>query len=249
MILDGIVGLAPISKRHGLYTEVRSVLIPIDSIKLHGDLTIPKNAEGIVLFAHGSGSSRHSSRNKYVAQVLQKAGLATLLIDLLTEDEEKVDDYTAHLRFDIDLLAKRLVDTTNWLIKNPDTKNLNIGYFGASTGAAAALVSSVDCPDAINAIVSRGGRPDLAGPILSRVKAPTLLIVGGNDSQVIEMNEEALNLLETEKKIAIVPGATHLFEEPGTLEQVARLASDWFVTHLTKIKNQTKSKKETTVGI
>src|SRR3990172_6850858 len=186
MILDGIVGLAPISKRHGLYTEVRSVLIPIDSIKLHGDLTIPKNAEGIVLFAHGSGSSRHSSRNKYVAQVLQKAGLATLLIDLLTEDEEKVDDYTAHLRFDIDLLAKRLVDTTNWLIKNPDTKNLNIGYFGASTGAAAALVSSVDCPDAINAIVSRGGRPDLAGPILSRVKAPTLLIVGGNDSQVIE---------------------------------------------------------------
>ena len=249
MILDGIVGLAPISKRHGLYTEVRSVLIPIDSIKLHGDLTIPKNAEGIVLFAHGSGSSRHSSRNKYVAQVLQKAGLATLLIDLLTEDEEKVDDYTAHLRFDIDLLAKRLVDTTNWLIKNPDTKNLNIGYFGASTGAAAALVSSVDCPDAINAIVSRGGRPDLAGPILSRVKAPTLLIVGGNDSQVIEMNEEALNLLETEKKIAIVPGATHLFEEPGTLEQVARLASDWFVIHLTKIKNQTKSKKETTVGI
>ena len=249
MILDGIVGLAPISKRHGLYTEVRSVLIPIDSIKLHGDLTIPKNAEGIVLFAHGSGSSRHSSRNKYVAQVLQKAGLATLLIDLLTEDEEKVDDYTAHLRFDIDLLAKRLVDTTNWLIKNPDTKNLNIGYFGASTGAAAALVSSVDCPDAINAIVSRGGRPDLAGPILSRVKAPTLLIVGGNDSQVIEMNEEALNLLETEKKIAIVPGATHLFEEPGTLEQVARLAADWFVTHITKIKNQTKSKKETTVGI
>ena len=248
MILDGIVGLAPISKRHGRYTEVRSVLVSTDSIKLHADLTIPKNAEGIVLFAHGSGSSRHSPRNKYVAQVLQKAGLATLLIDLLTEEEEKVDDYTAHLRFDIGLLAKRLAGTTNWVIKNPDTKNLSIGYFGASTGAAAALVASVDCPDVINAIVSRGGRPDLAGPILPRVKAPTLLIVGGNDGQVIEMNEEALSLLKIEKKIVIVPGATHLFEEPGTLEQVARLAADWFVTHLTKTKNQIKSKKETAVG-
>ena len=248
MILDGIVGLAPISKRHGHYTEVRSVLVSTDSVKLHGDLTIPKNAEGIVLFAHGSGSSRHSPRNKYVAQVLQKAGLATLLIDLLTEEEEKVDDYTAHLRFDIGLLAKRLVGTTDWITKNPDTKNLSIGYFGASTGAAAALVASVDCPDVIKAIVSRGGRPDLAGPALPRVKAPTLLIVGGNDGPVIEMNEEALNLLKIEKKIVIVPGATHLFEEPGTLEQVARLAADWFVNHLTKTKNQTKSKKETAVG-
>jgi len=248
MILDGIVGLAPISKRHGHYTEVRSVLVSTDSIKLHADLTIPKNAEGIVLFAHGSGSSRYSPRNKYVAQVLQKAGLATLLIDLLTEEEEKVDDYTAHLRFDIGLLAKRLAGTTNWIIKNSDTKNLSIGYFGASTGAAAALVASVDCPVAISAIVSRGGRPDLAGPVLPRVKAPTLLIVGGNDSPVIEMNEEALNLLKIEKKIVIVPDATHLFEEPGTLEQVARLAADWFVTHLTKTKNQKKSKKETAVG-
>lgn len=248
MILDGIVGLAPISKRHGYYTEVRSVLVSTDSIKLHGDLTIPKNAEGIVLFAHGSGSSRHSPRNKYVAEVLQKAGLATLLIDLLTEEEEKVDDYTAHLRFDIGLLAIRLAGATNWVIKNPDTKNLNIGYFGASTGAAAALVASVDCPDVINAIVSRGGRPDLAGSILPRVKSPTLLIVGGNDSPVIEMNEEALNQLKTEKKLVIVPGATHLFEEPGTLEQVARLAADWFVTHLAKTKNQAKSKKETAVG-
>jgi len=248
MILDGIVGLAPISKRHGHYTEVRSVLVSTDSIKLHADLTIPKNAEGIVLFAHGSGSSRHSPRNKYVAQVLQKADLATLLIDLLTEEEEKVDDYTAHLRFDIGLLAKRLASATNWVIKNLDTKNLSIGYFGASTGAAAALVASVDCPVAISAIVSRGGRPDLAGPVLPRVKAPTLLIVGGNDSPVIEMNEEALNLLKIEKKIVIVPDATHLFEEPGTLEQVARLAADWFVTHLTKTKNQKKSKKETAVG-
>lgn len=249
MILDGIVGLAPMSKRHGHYTEVRSVLISMDSVKLHGDLTIPKNAEGIVLFAHGSGSSRHSPRNKYVAQILQKSGLATLLIDLLTEEEEKVDDYTAHLRFDIKLLAKRLAGATNWITKNPDTKNLSIGYFGASTGAAAALVASVDCPDVIKAIVSRGGRPDLAGPLLPRVRAPTLLIVGGNDGPVIEMNEEALNQLKIKKKIVIVPGATHLFEEPGTLEEVARLAADWFVNHLTKKKNITKSEKETAVGI
>ncbi|HSD05438.1 MAG TPA: dienelactone hydrolase family protein [Nitrosopumilaceae archaeon] len=249
MVLDGIIGLAPISKRHGHYTEVRSVIVPTDSVKLHGDLTIPKNAEGIVLFAHGSGSSRHSTRNKHVAQVLQKAGLATLLIDLLTEDEEKIDDYTMHLRFDIELLAKRLAGATSWLTKNPDTKNLNVGYFGASTGAAAALVASVDCQNLIKAIVSRGGRPDLAGSVLPRVKAPTLLIVGGNDSPVIEMNEEALNLLTTEKKIVIIPDATHLFEEPGTLDEVARLAADWFVKHLTKTKNSIKSKKETAVGV
>ena len=249
MILDGIVGLAPISKRHGHYTEVRSILVSTDSIELQGDLTIPKNAEGIVLFAHGSGSSRHSPRNKYVAQVLQKSGLATLLLDLLTEEEEKVDDYTAHLRFDIELLAKRLAGATDWITKNPDTKNLNIGYFGASTGAAAALVASVNCHNIVKAIVSRGGRPDLAGPALTHVKAPTLLIVGGNDSPVIEMNEEALNLLKIEKKIVIVSGATHLFEEPGTLEVVARLAADWFINHLTKTKNLTKSKKETRVGI
>ena len=243
MILDGIVGFANISKRHGHYTEVRSVLISTDSVKLYGDLTIPEKAEGIVLFAHGSGSSRHSPRNKYVAQVLQKKGLATLLIDLLKEEEEKVDEYTAHLRFDIGLLAKRLVDATNWITKNPDTKNLSIGYFGASTGAAAALIAAVDCPDIIKSIVSRGGRPDLAGSLLPRVRAPTLLIVGGNDSQVIEMNEEALNLLKIEKNLVIVPSATHLFEEPGTLEEVARLAADWFVNHLSKTKNQTKSGK------
>ena len=248
MILDGIVGLAPISKRHGHYTEMRSVLVSTGSVKLHGDLTIPKNAEGIVLFAHGSGSSRYSPRNKYVAQVLQKAGLATLLIDLLTEEEEKVDDYTAHLRFDIGLLAKRLAGATNWVTKNPDAKNLSIGYFGASTGAAAALVASVDYHDVINAIVSREGRPDLAGSILSRVKAPTLLIVGGNDDPVIEMNEKALNLLKIEKKLVVIPGATHLFEELGTLEEVARLAADWFANYLIKTKNQTKAKKETTVG-
>jgi dienelactone hydrolase len=245
MILDGIVGLAPLSKRHGLYTEVRSVLVSTDSIKLHGDLTIPKSAKGIVLFAHGSGSSRHSPRNMYVAQVLQKADLATLLIDLLTEDEEKVDDYTAHLRFDIQLLAKRLSGATSWIMKYPVTKNFKIGYFGASTGAAAALVASTDYPDTIDAIVSRGGRPDLAGTTLPHVKAPTLLIVGGNDGPVIEMNEKALNLITAEKKLVIVPGATHLFEEPGTLEQAAQLAADWFVSHLTKLKNQ----RETKIGI
>jgi dienelactone hydrolase len=244
MVLDGIVGLAPMSKRHGRYTEVRSVIVLSDSVKLHGDITIPKNAEGIVLFAHGSGSSRHSIRNKHVAQILQKFGLATLLIDLLTEDEEKIDEYTAHLRFDIELLAKRLVGATNWLTKNPDTRNLNIGYFGASTGAAAALVASVACHNIIKAIVSRGGRPDLAGPVLPEVKVPTLLIVGGNDRPVIEMNKEALNLLTAEKNMVIIPGATHLFEEPRTLDEVASLAADWFVNHLT-----TKSKKETAVGI
>jgi len=249
MILDGIVGLAPISKRHGHYTEIRSVLITIDSVKLHGDLTIPKNAKGIVLFAHGSGSSRHSPRNKYVAEVLQKAGLATLLIDLLTEDEEKIDDFTAQLRFDIEFLAKRLSGATNWIIKNPETKNLSKGYFGASTGAAAALVASVSQSNAISAIVSRGGRPDLAGATLQKVKAPTLLIVGGNDSPVIKMNQDALNLLKVEKKLVIVPGATHLFEEPGTLEQVAKLAADWFVAHLINTKNLKNSKKEAAVGI
>ncbi len=248
MILDGIVGFAQTSKKHVPNTEVRAILVSADSVKLHGDLAIPKDARGIVLFAHGSGSGRHSPRNKYVAQILQKNGLATLLIDLLTEEEEKIDDYTAHLRFDIGLLAKRLSGATNWLIKNPDTKNLNIGYFGASTGAAAALVASVDHQDTINAIVSRGGRPDLAGSSLPNVKAPTLLIVGGDDVPVIEMNEEAMRLLKIEKKIVIIPGATHLFEEPGTLEEVARFAANWFVSHLikpNKVKTAGKSEKGT----
>lgn len=248
MILDGIVGFAQTSKKHVPNTEVRAILVSADSVKLHGDLAIPKDARGIVLFAHGSGSGRHSPRNKYVAQILQKNGLATLLIDLLTEEEEKIDDYTAHLRFDIGLLAKRLSGATNWLIKNPDTENLNIGYFGASTGAAAALVASVDHQDTINAIVSRGGRPDLAGSSLPNVKAPTLLIVGGDDVQVIEMNEEAMRLLKIEKKLVIIPGATHLFEEPGTLEEVARFAANWFVSHLikpNKVKTAGKSEKGT----
>jgi dienelactone hydrolase len=187
---------------------------------------------GVVVFAHGSGSSRFSSRNRFVASVLEQAGLATLLMDLLTRDEEVVDQLTAHLRFDIELLAERLVAATDWLAEQDDTTDLPIGYFGASTGAAAALVAAAERPEVVRAIVSRGGRPDLAGPALSRVRAPTLLIVGSRDELVIELNRAALNELRGEKRLEIVPGATHLFEEPGTLEAVARLARDWFVRYL-----------------
>jgi putative phosphoribosyl transferase len=211
-------------------SEVR---IPINSIVLEGNLIIPEGAKGIVVFAHGSGSSRHSSRNKYVAQELQKEGLGTLLFDLLTAEEERIDMVTAHLRFDIDLLASRLVDVTNWLLSNPDTKNLNIGYFGASTGAAAALIAAKEHSKVVKAVVSRGGRPDLAEKALPYVKAPTLLIVGGDDFQVIDMNQWALDRLTVkEKQLKIVPGATHLFEEPGTLEEVAYLAGEWFKRYL-----------------
>lgn len=209
------------------------VKIPINSVTLEGNLTIPEGAKGIVVFAHGSGSSRFSSRNRYVAQELQKEGLGTLLFDLLTAEEERIDMITAHLRFDIDLLANRLVSVTNWLFSNPETKNLNIGYFGASTGAAAALIAAKEHANVIKAVVSRGGRPDLAEKALPNVKAPTLLIVGGEDYQVIEMNEWALDRLKVEQKeLKIVPGATHLFEEPGTLEQVANLAGEWFKKYL-----------------
>ncbi|RMF25329.1 MAG: alpha/beta hydrolase [Cyanobacteria bacterium J083] len=210
------------------------VLVKAGSVSLEGNLTIPQGAKGIVLFAHGSGSSRHSPRNRYVARVLQAAGLATLLIDLLTAEEEIIDMRTRHLRFDIDLLAKRLVGATDWLQQNPSTENLRIGYFGASTGAAAALVAAAERPEVVSAIVSRGGRPDLAGAALPRVKAPTLLIVGGYDYPVIEMNQSALAQLRTEKQLVIVPRATHLFEEPGALEQVARLATQWFERYLNK---------------
>lgn len=209
------------------------IQIPINSITLEGNLTIPEGAKGIVVFAHGSGSSRFSSRNRYVAQELQKEGLGTLLFDLLTAEEERIDMVTAHLRFDIDLLAKRLVDVTNWLLSNPDTKKLSIGYFGASTGAAAALIAAKEHANAIKAVVSRGGRPDLAEKALLDIKAPTLLIVGGEDYQVIEMNQWALDRLKAEEKeLKIVPGATHLFEEPGTLEEVANLAGEWFKKYL-----------------
>ncbi|MDE1813523.1 MAG: dienelactone hydrolase family protein [Thaumarchaeota archaeon] len=210
------------------------VQVSTGAVKLEGNIFIPKNAHGIVLFAHGSGSSRHSPRNKYVAEVLNKAGLATLLIDLLTQEEEEIDDQTAQLRFNIGFLAQRLIGATEWLLENNETKSLDIGYFGASTGAAAALVAAGQYPNIVKAIVSRGGRPDLAGPMLHKVQSPTLLIVGGNDYPVIVMNQEALDKLQTEKKMVIIPGATHLFEERGTLEEVARLAVDWFSVHLSK---------------
>jgi dienelactone hydrolase len=185
-----------------------------------------------VLFAHGSGSSRHSSRNRHVARVLNDANLATLLFDLLTPEEEEVDAYTAHLRFDIGLLAERLIGATDWLVQYPDTRHLRIGYFGASTGAGAALVAAAERAELVGAVVSRGGRPDLAGPALARVRAPTLLIVGEYDFQVIQLNRTAFAQLRCEKQLVIVPGATHLFEEPGTLDEAARLAREWFERYL-----------------
>jgi putative phosphoribosyl transferase len=212
--------------------EEQLVRLPAGAVTLEGNLTLPQDSHGIVLFAHGSGSSRHSPRNRYVARVLNEAKLATLLIDLLTPHEEVIDARTAQLRFDIDLLAERLVDATDWLTQFPDTKDLPIGYFGASTGAAAALAAAAVRPEVVGAIVSRGGRPDLARTALAQVRAPTLLIVGENDGQVIQLNREALAQLRCEKQLMIVPGATHLFEEPGALDVVARLACDWFERHL-----------------
>lgn len=211
------------------------VRIPAGAVTLSGDLVAPPDARGIVLFAHGSGSSRLSPRNRQVAGSLRQGGLATLLMDLLTHDEEAVDARTAHLRFDIGFLAGRLGAATEWLQKKAETRALPLGYFGASTGAAAALVAATERPEAVRAIVSRGGRPDLAGSALARVQAPTLLIVGGDDYPVIQMNREALAQLTVEAKLEIVPGATHLFEEPGTLDEVARLARAWFERWLTRV--------------
>lgn len=208
------------------------IYIPAGAQTLEGTLEIPPGAQGVVVFAHGSGSSRHSPRNRYVAGVLHEAGLATVLIDLLTAAEEAVDAQTRHLRFDISFLTRRLAAATEWVRQDARTRGLLLGYFGASTGAAAALMAAAEHPDVVNAIVSRGGRPDLAQPALARVRAPTLLIVGGHDTPVIAMNREALAQLRAEKELAIVPGATHLFEEPGALEEVARLASAWFSRHL-----------------
>jgi putative phosphoribosyl transferase len=210
-------------------TEVR---IPAGRATLDGNLTIIDQPLGLVLFAHGSGSSRHSARNQFVARTLNNAQLATLLFDLLTPDEEAVDLYTRQHRFDIGLLAERLVHATKWAKQQRQIADLNAGYFGSSTGAGAALIAAAELPNGIAAVVSRGGRPDLAGAALPKVKAPTLLIVGGEDHGVIELNEEARAQMKCECKIDIVPGATHLFEEPGALEKVARLASDWFVSHL-----------------
>jgi putative phosphoribosyl transferase len=206
--------------------EERLVCVTAGPVRLDGNLTLPEGSPAVVLFAHGSGSSRHSSRNRHVARLLNEAKLATLLIDLLMLDEEAIDARTAHLRFDIDLLAERLVDATDWLTRYPDSQYLSIGYFGASTGAAAALVAAAERPDVVSAVVSRGGRPDLAGPALMRVRAPTLLIVGGNDVQVIQLNRAALAQLRCKKQLVIVPGATYLFEEPGALDEVARLARE-----------------------
>ena len=199
---------------------------------LSGNLIIPQNAAALVLFAHGSGSSRHSPRNQFVARTLKDAGLATLLFDLLTPEEEAIDMRTGDLRFNIGLLAERLVHATNWAKQQDETRDLRTGYFGSSTGGAAALVAAVDIPQDVDAIVSRGGRPDLAGDALPKVQAPSLLIVGGNDDIVIELNEMARDQMRCEVKLEIVPGATHLFEEPGALEKVAKLASDWFVSHI-----------------
>lgn len=212
--------------------QERPVKITAGKVILDGDLAVPGKSRGIVVFAHGSGSGRHSPRNKHVARVLQDAGLATLLMDLLTVEEEAVDMHTAHLRFDIDLLAKRLVGATDWLNDNDLTRHLHIGYFGASTGAAAALVAAAERQQVVKAVVSRGGRPDLAFDSLPKVKAPTLLIVGGDDEPVIGMNREAMEKMKAERELIIVPGATHLFEEPGKLDEVAALARDWFLRHL-----------------
>lgn len=209
----------------------RAVRLRAEDVELDGDLHLPSGASGLVLFAHGSGSSRHSPRNRYVAEELQRAGLGTLLMDLLTREEEIAEARTGHLRFDIDLLARRLEAATDWLMQDAQTRALPLGYFGASTGAAAALVAAAGRPS-VRAVVSRGGRPDLAGAALPRVRAATLLIVGGDDVPVIGLNRQAYELLETEKRLEVVPGASHLFEERGTLEAVAALASEWFARHL-----------------
>jgi putative phosphoribosyl transferase len=208
------------------------VTIPVDPVSLDGGLIVPGGATGLVVFAHGSGSSRFSPRNRHVASILREAALATLLFDLLTAAEEVEDQRTRRLRFDIALLAHRLTGVTDWITARPDLKHLRIGYFGASTGAAAALIAAAERPDAVGAVVSRGGRPDLAGEALASVRAPTLLIVGGADLPVIDLNRKAMRGMSGPVQLEIVPGATHLFEEPGTLDTAARLARDWFARYL-----------------
>jgi putative phosphoribosyl transferase len=223
-------GSVAFSNRNDL--DQHEVDIPAGPVVLKGMLSVPNKARGLVIFAHGSGSSRHSPRNRYVAEVLQAKGLATLLFDLLTQEEEHVDQVTSKLRFDIHLLARRLVDVTRWSGQQDSEKNLPIGYFGASTGAAAALVAASQLPGLISAVVSRGGRPDLAGQALASVRAPTLLIVGDLDLVVVGLNQQALAMLRCNKKLSLVEGATHLFEESGTLERAAQLAAEWFVRYL-----------------
>ena len=208
------------------------VLIAAGTVNLQGDLSLPRRATGIVIFAHGSGSSRLSSRNQTVAQFINEENLGTLLFDLLTPEEEVIDARTHQLRFDIPLLAQRLVDATRWVNSQPELQDLTVGYFGASTGGAAALVAAAELGDIVTAVVSRGGLPDLADSALARVKAPTLLIVGGRDEDVLRLNEEALDKLNCQKELAIIPGASHLFEEPGTMEAVAQRAAHWFKYYL-----------------
>lgn len=210
----------------------RTVEIPAGQVRLPADVVLPARASGLVLFAHGSGSGRHSPRNRRVAGELREAGLATVLVDLLTPEEERVDSRTAELRFDIGLLANRVSALTSWLVDHEPTRGLPVGLFGASTGAAAALVAAAAHPEEVSAVVSRGGRPDLAGDDLRAVLQPTLLIVGGRDDLVVELNRRAQKALAGEARLEVVPGATHLFPEPGALEEVARLAADWFVRHL-----------------
>ena len=212
------------------------VRIPCGTVTLEGALVIPPGARGVVVFAHGSGSSRRSPRNQFVARIIRESGNGTLLFDLLSAEEEIEDNVTRRLRFDIGLLAGRLAEVTRWLVEQQAVRNLGIGYFGSSTGAGAALLASAEVGRRIEAVVSRGGRPDLAGDALRRVQSPTLFIVGGYDEVVIRLNEEALAKLRCEKELKIVPGATHLFEEPGALEAVARLAADWFRRHLHPVK-------------
>ena len=217
----------------------REVRIPAGEDWLYGDLSLPAGYAGVVLFAHGSGSGRHSARNRLVAQRLQRAGIGTLLFDLLTAQEEQVDLRTNEHRFDIALLTRRMQDATAWLATQPDLAQAQVGYFGASTGSAAALIAAARLGDRIAAVVSRGGRPDLAGPAaLAAVKAPTLLIVGGDDHGVVELNQEAFKRLECRKELAIIPGATHLFEERGALEQVADIAAAWFARHLATAEHE-----------
>ena len=209
-----------------------AVKIPTGSVVVEGNLTVPSGAKGVVLFAHGSGSSRFSPRNRCVAKFFNAQKIGTLLFDLLTNEEDQEDIETAEYRFNINLLAERLIGATEWLKKDPDTKNIVFGYFGASTGAAAALIAAAKLPNDIAAVVSRGGRPDLAANYLPRVVAPTLLLVGSLDTVVIELNRQAMEQMSAEKKLVIIPGATHLFEEPGKLEEVAKLSTDWFLRYL-----------------
>jgi putative phosphoribosyl transferase len=216
---------------HGTTAETHSVSIVANGVTLDGDLVIPAGATGIAIFAHGSGSGRFSPRNRMVAGELNRAGIATLLVDLLTLAEEQIDRRTARLRFDIPLLARRLVHVTDWVDMQPGTARLAVGYFGASTGAAAALIGAALRPHRVVAVVSRGGRPDLAAEALSRVRAATLLIVGGADTEVLSLNRQALQAIRAEKRLEVVDGATHLFEEPGALEQVATLSSAWLRSH------------------